>query len=119
MGKMADLLVAILEFPVILYAFPIAISWKLAMDVKLVIERGAKNKQTLQLRSEETIVGRRDGCDLRIPSAAVSRRHCRLSFHDEFLVVEDLDSANGTYLNGERVTKPRKVKPGDRLEIGP
>ena len=74
MGKMADLLVAILEFPVILYAFPIAISWKLAMDVKLVIERGAKNKQTLNLRSEQTIVGRRDGCDLRIPSAAVSRR---------------------------------------------
>jgi predicted component of type VI protein secretion system len=89
------------------------------MDVKLVIAAGAAKKQTIRLRTEETLIGRQKGCDLRIPSATVSRRHCLLRFQEEYLTVEDLDSSNGTFLNGERVTRKEVVRPGDRLEIGP
>jgi pSer/pThr/pTyr-binding forkhead associated (FHA) protein len=89
------------------------------MDVKLVVEKGASRTPTLHLRSEETIVGRRQGCDIRIPSASVSRRHCLLSFREGYLSVEDLDSANGTFLNGETVAGRQVVRPGDRLQIGP
>jgi pSer/pThr/pTyr-binding forkhead associated (FHA) protein len=89
------------------------------MDVQLVLVKGAPKRQTLRLRSEETIVGRREGCDVRIPSAKVSRRHCRLSVQDDVLMAEDLDSANGTYVNGERIGGLVAVRPGDRLEIGP
>jgi predicted component of type VI protein secretion system len=49
----------------------------------------------------------------------VSRRHCLLRFQDDCLVAEDLKSANGTFLNGLRLTRPEVVRPGDRLEIGP
>src|SRR5439155_14618629 len=91
----------------------------LAMDVQLVLERGSSKQQVIRLRSEETIVGRRQGCDLRIPSEQVSRRHCRLSFRDGILMVEDLASSNGTFLNGERITGQEVVRPGDRLDIGP
>jgi pSer/pThr/pTyr-binding forkhead associated (FHA) protein len=89
------------------------------MDVKLTVEKGARKKQEIRLKSEDTIIGRRAGCDLRVPSASVSRRHCRLSFHDDCLVVEDLQSANGTYLNGVRIKDTQPVRPGDRLEVGP
>lgn len=89
------------------------------MDVKLVIEQGSSATKTIRLRSVETIIGRQSGCDLRIPSGAVSRKHCRLSFHDDFLTVEDLDSANGTVVNGERIEGPHVLRPGDRLEVGP
>jgi predicted component of type VI protein secretion system len=89
------------------------------MDVQLVIERGSSKRQVIRLRSEETIVGRRQGSDLRIPSEQVSRRHCRLSFRDGILIVEDLASSNGTFLNGERVSSQEVVRPGDRLDIGP
>src|SRR4051812_4473060 len=89
------------------------------MDVRLVVEKGAARSRAIRLHSEETIVGRRHGCDLRIPSASVSRRHCLLSFRDGFLSVEDLLSANGTYLNGERVAGKQVVRPGDRLDVGP
>jgi pSer/pThr/pTyr-binding forkhead associated (FHA) protein len=65
------------------------------------------------------IVGRRKGCGLRIPSAEVSRTHCKLSTTEGYLTVEDLDSANGTLLNGEPVTGKEIVRPGDRLQIGP
>jgi len=88
------------------------------MDVKLTVARGSSKGKTLQLKSSETVVGRASGCDVRIPSAAVSRRHCRLRFDDGYLIVEDLDSANGTYLNGTEVKK-QGVRPGDHLEIGP
>jgi pSer/pThr/pTyr-binding forkhead associated (FHA) protein len=89
------------------------------MDVKLVVTKGTRKKQTIPLRTEETIVGRQKGCDLRIPAGTVSRRHCLLRFRDDFLTVEDLDSANGTYLNGERITGREVVRPGDKLEVGP
>jgi pSer/pThr/pTyr-binding forkhead associated (FHA) protein len=89
------------------------------MDVRLVVEKGSKQKREIRLKSEDTIIGRRTGCDLRVPSASVSRRHCRLSFRDDCLVVEDLQSANGTYVNGIRVQETQVVQPGDRLEVGP
>jgi pSer/pThr/pTyr-binding forkhead associated (FHA) protein len=89
------------------------------MDVILEVQRGSKRTRSIQLRCDETIVGRREGCDLRIPSSAVSRRHCRLSFHHDYLTVEDLDSANGTFVNGVRVLGQQVVRPGDLLEIGP
>jgi pSer/pThr/pTyr-binding forkhead associated (FHA) protein len=89
------------------------------MDVQLILVKGARKRQALRLRSEETIIGRRDGSDVRIPSAQVSRRHCRLSFQDDVLRAEDLDSANGTFLNGQRLSGVQVVRPGDRLEVGP
>jgi pSer/pThr/pTyr-binding forkhead associated (FHA) protein len=89
------------------------------MDVKLVVKKGSTRKRVLQLRSEETIVGRRQDCDLRIESSAVSRRHCLLRFQAPYLVVEDLDSVNGTYVNGKRVKSKQVVNPGDRLDVGP
>src|ERR1700746_1475281 len=89
------------------------------MDVRLVLEQGSSRKRHVRLHSSETIVGRRHDCDLRIKSAEVSRRHCLLTFHDGCLRVEDLDSVNGTFLNGSRVVGKQVVRPGDYLEIGP
>jgi predicted component of type VI protein secretion system len=89
------------------------------MDVKLIVKKGSHRTPFVRLRSEETIVGRKSGCDLRIPSAEVSRRHCRLSFREGYLTVEDLESANGTYVNGVRIKNRQMIRPGDLLAIGP
>ncbi|MCI0639067.1 MAG: FHA domain-containing protein [Gemmataceae bacterium] len=66
----------------------------------------------------ETIVGRRKGCHLRVPAESVSRRHCRIKVWEDVLVVEDLASVNGTFVNGERISKPHILRPGDRLAVG-
>lgn len=92
---------------------------KFTVEVTLVIRKGSNETKVVRLRSEETVIGRQSGCELRIPSAAVSRRHCRLSFRDDVLSVEDLDSANGTLVNGERIEGIRALRPGDSLEVGP
>jgi pSer/pThr/pTyr-binding forkhead associated (FHA) protein len=89
------------------------------MDVKLVVTGGSHKARVIQLQSAETIIGRQRGCDIRIPSARVSRRHCRLIYRDDCLIVVDLVSANGTYLNDVAVEGQALVRPGDQLSVGP
>src|SRR5258708_662302 len=91
------------------------------MCVKLVVEKseGHASNAAVDLTADETVVGRHRDCGLRIPSAEVSRRHCILRVSDGVLRIEDLDSLNGCYVNGERVGGIRELHPGDRLEIGP
>ncbi len=89
------------------------------MDVKLVVKKGTTRTRVVQLRGDETIVGRRADCDLRIESAAVSRRHCLIRIQPSSVSVEDLDSINGTFVNGTKVKGKQLLKPGDKLQIGP
>jgi len=89
------------------------------MDVKLIIEKGPASHRTIRLRSAETIIGRQKGCDIRIPAAEISRRHCLLSLANGQLMVEDLNSVNGTYLNNVRIDTKQRVLSGDRLRVGP
>jgi hypothetical protein len=65
----------------------------------------------------ELLVGRHHGCDVVLPSLAVSRRHARLVFRDGNWVLQDLDSTNGTTVNGVRVGRC-EVRPGDLVEVG-
>src|SRR5437762_289071 len=89
------------------------------MDVRLFVTNGRSKSQVIRLRSEETIIGRQRGCDLRIPAADVSRRHCRLSVREGAVVLEDLASANGSWLNGVAVIGQEIVRSGDELQVGP
>ncbi|HEX3690671.1 MAG TPA: FHA domain-containing protein [Solirubrobacteraceae bacterium] len=66
---------------------------------------------------DELLVGRHDACDVVVGHSSVSRRHARLSFRDGHWVLRDLDSTNGTRVNGTRVVRCR-LEPGDRLSLG-
>lgn len=66
------------------------------------------------------VIGRAAEARLRIPVDSVSRQHCELSVNDdEELVIRDLKSSNGTFVNRERVANTRELVPGDLLSIGP
>jgi pSer/pThr/pTyr-binding forkhead associated (FHA) protein len=62
-------------------------------------------------------VGRSPGAQFIVDAALVSRLHCRLSAGATELQVDDLDSTNGTFVNGHRV-KRSSLKEGDRLGVG-
>jgi hypothetical protein len=66
----------------------------------------------------QLIVGRDpDSCDVVFEHPTVSRRHARLHLRDGAWVLQDLDSTNGTTINGKRVMRCR-LEPGDRLGFG-
>src|SRR5262245_38120821 len=64
------------------------------------------------------IVGRSPECDLVAAGDGVSACHCRLTATAGGFVVEDLNSTNGTFVNGRRITGPTPVRPGDRVTPG-
>ncbi len=66
----------------------------------------------------EAIVGRGDHADVRLRDRTVSRRHAAVRQEGLTLVVDDLSSANGTYVNGERVRDATRVESGDVIAFG-
>lgn len=87
------------------------------MEVNLLLQKKDGSFKSIPMPSSVTIMGRRKDCDLRIPLAAVSRRHCRLFTHGNTLKVRDLNSRNGTIVNGQAVEET-DIKPGDKLTVG-
>ena len=63
-------------------------------------------------------VGRAPQAEFIVDAALVSRVHCRLTAGASEIEVVDLDSTNGTFVNGERIEKRALARPGDRLGIG-
>ena len=63
-------------------------------------------------------VGRATGADFIVDATMVSRVHCRLTAGAAEIELEDLDSTNGTFVNGRRVEKRMLVKAGDRIGVG-
>ncbi|UCG57913.1 MAG: FHA domain-containing protein [Phycisphaerales bacterium] len=88
------------------------------MDANLVLFKKDGSHRVFSLPSNVTVIGRRDDCDLCVPLADVSRRHCQLNCSDGVLSIRDLGSHNGTFVNGERIQEV-PVHAGDYLRIGP
>jgi hypothetical protein len=65
----------------------------------------------------ELLLGRHQSCDVVLSDPQVSRRHARLFFRDGSWLLQDLQSTNGTIVNGVRVGRC-EVRPGDRLVLG-
>lgn len=88
------------------------------MQAILVMFRSTGERRSFSVTRDVTVIGRREDCDLIIPLGEVSRKHCRLVKDGDLMKVEDLGSANGTYLNGQRVQESL-LAPGDTVQVGP
>jgi hypothetical protein len=66
----------------------------------------------------DVVLGRGDTAEIRLDDPFASSRHARVYEQGRILVVEDLGSTNGTYLNEELLDGPRPLHPGDRVRIG-
>ena len=81
-----------------------------------IIGFGEKNK-VIELGEGEIIVGRIPECGIQLSVKNVSRKHARLIFHNEEYHIEDLDSTNGTYVNGIKIVKCA-LRSNDQINIG-
>ncbi len=68
------------------------------------------------LLKENLLVGRRESCDIVLRFSNISSHHCQLECHGGYWYVRDLNSKNGTRVNGVRVTEKR-LDPGDELRV--
>ncbi|HKD38636.1 MAG TPA: FHA domain-containing protein, partial [Pirellulales bacterium] len=73
--------------------------------------------QVYELAREQTQVGREKFCDLVIPIRSISRQHARIVRDGEAFYVEDLNSLNGTYVNGQRIGRRTRLKDQDRIRL--
>jgi pSer/pThr/pTyr-binding forkhead associated (FHA) protein len=88
-----------------------------AFRYALIVERGPRAGLTYVLGDGETLAGRSDDVSIFLGDVTVSRHHARFTVDDDGLMVEDLRSTNGTYVNAERQETTR-LQPGDEVIIG-
>lgn len=86
---------------------------------KLIIQTGKLAGKQLVVPSKEVLIGRDEGCYIRMGSPEISRKHCSLRSTPEGIQVTDLGSSNGTWVNDIRIVGATILKGGDLLRVGP
>ena len=81
-----------------------------------VLEEGTSSE--LHVDRPVVSIGRAVDNDVRLTSGLVSRHHCRIESGPDGVWVVDLGSANGTFVNGQRVSGPTVLSPGDAVQFG-
>ncbi len=76
-----------------------------------------ETQEVIPLADTAITLGRSENCGLRINSRDASREHARLYISKGGLAIDDLQSTNGTYVNGVRITEPQHLAPGDSIKI--
>jgi DNA-binding winged helix-turn-helix (wHTH) protein len=76
-------------------------------------------RRELPLVEGENIVGRAPDAGVWLESPKVSRHHARIAVTGSRVTVEDLASKNGTIVGGARISTPRTLEPGDKIQVGP
>ena len=84
---------------------------------RLVVLSEGFTGRAYELKVEKTSIGRTDENAFPIPEPSVSSHHCEIVLQGNDVVVRDLDSTNGTFINGDKVAIS-KIKPGQILRLG-
>jgi hypothetical protein len=88
-------------------------------DPRLVVERAPGHVPGMEYEvGEGAVMGRGDQAEIRLEDPFASSRHARLTRQGAVIVIEDLGSTNGTYLNEELLSGPQPLHAGDRVRIG-
>ncbi len=87
------------------------------INARLVVVGGEVKTAEIKLRLPSTI-GRGRGCTIMLPQALVSRQHCEIFESDGKLMVRDLGSLNGTFVNNQKIAEPSLIDSEELLSIG-
>jgi hypothetical protein len=87
-------------------------------EPKLLVERAPGHQSGVAYGLDETVTLGRGDVEIRLDDPFASSRHARISRQGPVVVIEDLGSTNGTYLNDELLTGPQPLHDGDRIRIG-
>lgn len=89
------------------------------LDPRLVVERAPGHAPGMEYEvGDGAIMGRGDRAEIRLEDPFASSQHARLVRQGSIVIIEDLGSTNGTYLNEELLSGPQPLHAGDRVRIG-
>ena len=83
-----------------------------------LVEKGGGGEQELTFEKPEVTIGRLAGNDIVLGKGNVSKYHSRFVLKDGKYIVVDMQSTNGTFVNGKKIAAPQVVKPTDKIYIG-
>lgn len=89
-----------------------------AHEPALILVEGELPGEVFRLRTGRQVIGRRPECDLRVRERAVSGIHAEILRTDSFVTIADLDSTNGTFVNGVRISAPVALSSGHLIKLG-
>ncbi len=78
----------------------------------------APDAPSISLHKSPFVIGSAATCDLRLADPKASPQHARIDHTPDGHVLTDLNSTNGTFLNGERIASPVSLRPGDEVQMG-
>jgi pSer/pThr/pTyr-binding forkhead associated (FHA) protein len=84
---------------------------------KLVLLSAGMTGRTHDLKADKTTIGRVEDNTFQIAEPSVSSHHCEVLLKGNDVIVKDLNSTNGTFINGEKITEA-PLKPGQILRLG-
>lgn len=87
-------------------------------SIRLTVRTGPNPGTVFELTKEVTMLGRDVTNDIPLGDAEISRQHSRLTRTPGGMVLEDLGSTNGTFVNGDRLSSPRVLQRGDMIGLG-
>jgi pSer/pThr/pTyr-binding forkhead associated (FHA) protein len=88
-------------------------------SARVWISEGGDAARSVPLPEGRTVFGRAESCGVTLEDEAVSSSHLEIAARGSSLLATDLDSSNGTTLNGDPLDRPRRLRNGDVLQIGP
>src|SRR3954468_15090313 len=84
---------------------------------KLVVLSEGMTGQSYELKVDKTTVGRVEDNTFQIADSSVSSHHCEVLLRGSDVVIKDLNSTNGSFINGEKISET-VLKPGQTLKLG-
>jgi pSer/pThr/pTyr-binding forkhead associated (FHA) protein len=85
---------------------------------RLVVLSEGMTGRNYELKVDKTTIGRVEDNAFHIPDGSVSSHHCEILLQGSEVIVKDLNSTNGTFINGNRVATQAVIRPGQTLRLG-
>ncbi|MBI2373099.1 MAG: Flp pilus assembly complex ATPase component TadA [Deltaproteobacteria bacterium] len=85
---------------------------------QIVINEKGGQPKSMDFEKQELTIGRVQGNDIVLPKGNISKRHSRIVLKDGKFIIIDMQSTNGTYVNGKKITTPQVIKSTDKIYIG-
>jgi pSer/pThr/pTyr-binding forkhead associated (FHA) protein len=86
------------------------------MTVSLILVRSDGRQSEIPLKTR-AVIGRQTDCQIRIPSSSISRHHCEVTLADGKVLLRDMGSSNGTYVNRQKILQTQ-LNAGDYIGVG-